>query len=298
MTMWGVLTIATGKAQYIEQAKSLARSCRLHNPALSIAIVTDSRDPTLGRFFNHVISRRPELGGPFRQKLSVEQYTPYERTLYIDSDCLVTGPLDHLRKLVDDRDFAIHGQPISSGFWYTDIAALIARLGVAGVPKFNSGLFCLRKGQPVDDLLARARDILDHHESFDLIRTHDNQCGDEPALSIAMAEAKIAAVPDDGTGQGGTIDWVDPRLEIDVPRGYCRYISPDHEIRPPVAHFLAHGWRRPEYRREVLKIRLAHDYHFPVWLTTVIGQVFDAAESARAVARHVKNKLIRKPASA
>ena len=43
----GLLTIAYGAPSYVRMAKGLARSLRFHNPAVSLAVVTDSGDREL-----------------------------------------------------------------------------------------------------------------------------------------------------------------------------------------------------------------------------------------------------------
>ena len=287
----GILTVAIGKDVYIEHAKNLARSFRFHNPDLPIAVITDSSDPRLFKLYDHLIPLETQWGGPFRQKLSVAEYSPFEETLFIDSDCLVTKDVSGLWSLLSGRDFAMPGEPIQSGHWYTDIAPLLARLGLTNLPKFNSGLFLFRRGDAVKTLMASARDILDHHREYGIEVTHNGHCGDEPALAIAMAMLGVDPVEDTGVGQWGSFDYVNPRLELDVLAGKCRYIYDHRVVEPTVAHFLAHGWRGKIYRRETIKLRLLLDYGFPRSLASIVGDQIGRFLAMRSALGQLKRKL-------
>ncbi|MFN4243200.1 MAG: hypothetical protein ACK4PI_08180 [Tepidisphaerales bacterium] len=77
----GMLAIAYGPPKYLEGAKALARSFRLHNPHLPTAVVTDSHDPELLRLFDHRVEMVRAWGKAMHQKLHVDRYTPFRQTL-------------------------------------------------------------------------------------------------------------------------------------------------------------------------------------------------------------------------
>jgi hypothetical protein len=90
----GVITLAYGHARFAEQARSLALSLKLHAPHLRRALVTDSTDPEVLSLFTEVIPLRRDWGAGVRQKFFLDRYSPYDETLFIDSDCLALGNLD------------------------------------------------------------------------------------------------------------------------------------------------------------------------------------------------------------
>lgn len=96
----GVLFITTS-AHFTGAAVAAARSVRRHNPDLEIGIFTDQdiSDPVVS-----FIGRIETEGG--RRKVDYISQTPYEHTLYLDSDVRVTGPLDDLFQLLDRFELA------------------------------------------------------------------------------------------------------------------------------------------------------------------------------------------------
>ena len=97
----GVLFIVTG-AHYTGAATAAARSVKRHNPDLPISIFTDQEiaDPV----FSFIGRIEPEGG---RRKVDYISQTPYEHTLYLDSDVRVTGALDDLFTILDHFDLAV-----------------------------------------------------------------------------------------------------------------------------------------------------------------------------------------------
>ena len=96
----GVLFITTS-AHFTGAAVAAARSVRRHNPDLEIGVFTDQdiSDPVFS-----FIGRIETEGG--RRKVDYISQTPYEHTLYLDSDVRVTGPLDDLFQLLDRFELA------------------------------------------------------------------------------------------------------------------------------------------------------------------------------------------------
>jgi hypothetical protein len=87
MPEFGVLTLATDN-DYLK-AIGLALSLRVTNPAVPLAIACNaSVAEKAGRFFDHVIPEQAGLRG-FVHKVYLDRYSPFERTLFLDSDVLV-----------------------------------------------------------------------------------------------------------------------------------------------------------------------------------------------------------------
>ena len=98
----GVIYISTGEKNYTEALISV-RSLKKFNPELSVTIYTDEReaDPV---FDNFVIIEQPQYSA--QDKALHICRTPYEETLYIDSDTYVTGGLSEYFEVLDYCDFA------------------------------------------------------------------------------------------------------------------------------------------------------------------------------------------------
>src|ERR1700749_1001205 len=108
----GILTIAQGKKQYIDLAKSLAISLNIHNPGLKKALVTDSDDPELKELYDMVIMADNSIGIGFLQKLYIRDYTPFDETLFIDVDCLCVKSIDFLWGPFNKCDVSVIGRKV------------------------------------------------------------------------------------------------------------------------------------------------------------------------------------------
>lgn len=140
----GVIYVASG-ADYADLACASARSLRVQEPALPIDLFTD--DPVLEGIFDRIHPlTRP---GP-RAKLTAMQETRFERSLFLDADTLVVGPLGDLFDVLDRFDCAAaHDMRRAS--------PLIREGGVAtpyAFPQFNSGVLLYRRSRAMLALLA------------------------------------------------------------------------------------------------------------------------------------------------
>ena len=130
----GVIYISTGDKSYNEALTS-ARSLKKFNPDLSVTMYTDERevDPL---FDNFVIIEQPQYC--VQDKALNIWKTPYEETLYLDSDTYVTGDLSEYFEVLEYCDFA--GTIESArGFWYH---------GKMDIPRalcdINGGVLCFK----------------------------------------------------------------------------------------------------------------------------------------------------------
>lgn len=251
----GVLTIATGQKRYIRLAVNMALSCRHNNPTLPLAIVTDRRREQIPNVFDVVVPVDPTHGAALRQKLFIDTYSPFQETLFIDSDCLVAGNLDEDFHRLGVHNIGIAGTLESHGHWYNDVASLCKQIGRDAIPRINSGLIFLRRSEDASHLLNTARDIIDRSAEFGIPNTH-GQTSDEPALSLAMALHHVPPVANKYEFMPTHISNGFEAMDMDVIRGTCWYRIAGKIYHPRVAHFVAWRWQLPIYRREAVKLRL------------------------------------------
>ena len=162
-TSRGVLTLAFGKPRFLEQVKSLGRSLQLHAPEIRTAIVTDSRDPELKELFTQVILYRPEFGSSVRQKLHLNFYTPFDETLFIDSDCLVLGNLERFWRAFAGQTFGVPGfEFIARGEAdpYLDVDFALDHFELSKLPKFNGGTYYFDNSDRAARFFSTARELL------------------------------------------------------------------------------------------------------------------------------------------
>jgi len=275
-----VITLATGKAIYIQMAVNLARSFKWwhKNSDIRFILATDQKDLLpLDLSDIEVIELQPgELGQGFSPKLHLDQLSPAERTLFIDADCLCVGSLESVFDRFAGHAVSVIGSTISQGEWFGNVAAVCKQFGVPALPKFNGGVYYLEKGELSDRIYAKARELEPAYDSIGLIRLR-GRANDEQLMAISMALHNQTAIPDDGSL------FTDPQacpggLSIDVLRGKSRLINPPPphphhqawypvtEANPLLVHFLGHHTTIYPYTREMLRLSLAATHkNLPIW---------------------------------
>ncbi|MEI6669940.1 MAG: hypothetical protein WCP29_17460 [Acidobacteriota bacterium] len=111
----GTITLAYGLPKYIEMAKTLARSLRLHSPGIRRAIATDRLDDkSLLELFDSVVPLRKEYGSNVRQKLHLDRYSPFTRTVFIDCDSIAVRDIQFIFELLRGTGFSLKFRAVDS----------------------------------------------------------------------------------------------------------------------------------------------------------------------------------------
>jgi hypothetical protein len=255
----GVITLAFGKRKYLDMATNLARSIKLNWPGTMTAIVTDSSDPRLAAVFDHVLRLKPEYGDGLKQKLSLQHYTPFRRTLYLDSDCLVVRPMPDVWETFQGRPLAVVGDNVESGEWFgADLSEVRRNLNIdQSIPKFNSGLVywetSCAAGAVFDDAISLASQyaIL----GFKSFRQGLPEA-DEPLLALAMGLHGLKAMDDSGSIMRTMLELEGP-LRVDSLQGISSFVKAGQWVSPAVVHFCGPHAIGPVYRREAFKLWMA-----------------------------------------
>jgi hypothetical protein len=252
----GILTIAIGK-RYRSMAKTLARSIWISNSKTKIAIVTDC--PTDFDSMKERVIPIPhcaEYGAGVQQKLYLERYSPFDQTMFIDSDCLVFGSLDPLWASCFDQDFAVFGHDISDArswgyFEQSDLKAL----GITGgVPQFNGGIYYFNRSKVSARIFEIARSFSGSYQQHQ-IANFRNGVADEPLFSIALAHCGLSA-RDNSLGQLATpVDFGFSPAEADVFTGTMVYKRNGETRQVIVAHFFGEWTGTYLYWIETFRLR-------------------------------------------
>lgn len=260
----GFLTMAFGSTRYYKMAVALGRSLVLHNPAIPRAIVTD--DTSYKGFrgvFDAVIPYKEEVGagGPLRHKLMLDVYSPFKRTIFIDSDCLCIRKLSSVFDSFLNTPCGVIGENKTHGIhaWWgekANIPELMRMEGIDFVPVFNMGFFYLEKGDAASRICEQARSIMDRYPDYPFTKRGADYL-DEPCLALAMAKHNIRAHLNDFTVMKVPIGLKGPMV-LDVIGGFSRLDLGDKVISPSIIHLPNIWTKEPVYRRECLKLKLWH----------------------------------------
>jgi hypothetical protein len=129
--------IATGRF-FIDEAIDSYRSLRKFMPSLPVCIFTDDTEYA-GKFFETVI----KIEKPFRnflEKIPPLEASPYERTLFVDTDTIFAGDMSDVFDLLDRFDIAAAPDP----FW------VVAPTCPPCFQHLNTGLIVYRKNDQVN----------------------------------------------------------------------------------------------------------------------------------------------------
>jgi len=142
----GVLYFAKGET-FLEEAELSARRVRELMPECPISIVAD-REPDADCFDDVVIDSSEFLK---RDKPRAMRRTPYERTIYLDTDTYLQEPVDDLFDLLDEFDMALRRN--KSEIHARDVNDTDPNAGVPeAFPEFNTGVVPYRKTSAVQEL--------------------------------------------------------------------------------------------------------------------------------------------------
>ena len=257
----GFLTIAYGSSRYVRMAKGLARSMRFHNPAVSLAVVTDSGDRELRALFDFVIPLDESYGTGVSQKLHVDRYTPYDETLFVDSDCLAFADPESLwpgyRGAFGVKGWSYLGAN-DTHYGVDDMAKLLAQCGIGRLGAFNSGLFYFDRSPAARKVFETAREISRRPRELGLKSFKNSPCADEPVFALALELNGIALLPWDG-GRAmctATADDLQGLESINVFTGRCRLIRYGTVTEPVILHFHFQAQEAFPYLRELARLRL------------------------------------------
>lgn len=144
----GIIYFADGPKKYFDEAYYSAKSLRKHMPDVPIALITTS-DDQIKRPFCEKIKIADTNDHPFRKKIKAILSSPYDSTIFIDTDTEIKNSFwelfDFLRQYDIcianriDADYPANETPIFKG--YVD------------QNNFNTGFICYRKNQKVLNFL-------------------------------------------------------------------------------------------------------------------------------------------------
>lgn len=256
----GILIIAQGKERYIRMARQIAISLALSNPHILRALVTDSSDEELKKYYDIIIPIDSDSGVGYSQKLAMYKYSPFKKTMFIDVDCLVINNIDWIFQSFNNHPVSVMGKIITSGALLgTTVESLKEKVKIDYLPTFNGGVYYFEKGEKAEKVFADAIDIF--YNKYDELKLwkFNEQPGDEPAMSLAMAMNNMLPIDDAGMGMYTPVGQAGV-FKMDALKGYCEFYKHGEKVTPAIMHF---GGGYPEafhYKREVKKLSWVYHY--------------------------------------
>ena len=213
----GYVTLAVGNPRYLELAVDMRLSMREQDD-LPVALVADERLAAAAEErYPGVFDAVTVLPERFRAhrgiKYGVAIASPYERNIFIDSDCIVMGSLDRFWEALEGEEMALVGRMLEGddedrhhGF---STIYLRRRFGVDAYLKSNTGVFYFRKSAAVPIL----EECLELYVEEILPKLRGGFLGDELAFALVGGRRRLATFP-----EPGPIFWRDELARLDPER--------------------------------------------------------------------------------
>jgi hypothetical protein len=106
----GVIYSCTGES-YIAEALRSARSSLRHNELPHLLFASDPVEPVEGLS----VARFEPSGNPYVDKIANMRRSPFERTIYLDTDTFVVDEIAHVLRVLDHYDIAVAFAPAYRG---------------------------------------------------------------------------------------------------------------------------------------------------------------------------------------
>jgi hypothetical protein len=235
-TEFGILTLATPN-DYLK-AIGLALSLKVSNPGVPLAVACHPNlKSILAPHFDFVIDEQPDIRG-FAHKVYLDCYTPFDKTLFLDSDVLVFKPVESYVKAWGNVPYVACGKYVTGGtssFGF-DRDALLQRMGreqLVCIDGAGHAFFCKPQCEAV---FVRAREITSDYKAI----AGNARYADEDVLNIVMTEFNLAPAKSYPffsrflSAKKGT-------MEMDVSVGRCGFELADlgQHMEPCMMHFAA-----------------------------------------------------------
>lgn len=269
---YGILTMAYGADRYVDMGLTLGRSLVYCNPNIPRAIVTDRSERDLHGLFDYVIPLRPEYGSNVRQKVHIDLYNPFDLCLFIDCDSIVVSDLRAVFEKVETLDISAVGSKyftLSDESPYADFEVVFKKLGISKLPKFNGGVYFVRRGRHSEEVFALARSWLEDYKDNGFSDFRADGPADELLLGCAMEKLGLPLL-DDGGKIMRTPIGLEGKLHIDIMKKKAGFIKEGVWVEPAIVHFAGIWAEDTLYKVEAERLRIlvsmgGHPFFARLW---------------------------------
>lgn len=178
-TTEGIIYIATANnvirstKTFLQEAEESAQSVKEHSD-ISITLITD-QPAKAGEVFTNVIEiPNPDFG--WRDKIKCLKLSPYDKTLFLDTDTRVINSIESVFHLLDGCSLAVAHDPSHGEHHHPDVPK--------SFPEFNTGVLAYNNTNEIVDFL---NDWLDNFDN----ENKDWISGDQPAFRKTLYKSNI-----------------------------------------------------------------------------------------------------------
>ena len=262
----GLITIAYGPQKYIRMARALALSYRRHLPKRPFAVVTDqSSAKELGTCFDVVIPITLAYGSGVVQKLYADIYSPFDKTLFVDSDCIFYKSPERIWDLYAGKPFSMRGWRYLTGStdyekqhpyeFVQNTSDFLKANNISRLPLFNSGVFFFSRSETASRVFHKARAIYEKRATLGFVPFKNAPIADEPAFAVAMESCGVEMDPWDRNNGMETAINMENVFSINVLNEQSRFLKNGTECDPVLIHFNVGAQDGATYYREMCRLQ-------------------------------------------
>lgn len=268
-TRFGFLTLAK-KSDY-QKAIGLALSLKMASPGIPISIVCNETVAALaGDYFDAVIKERNDITG-FKHKIFLDQYSPYQKTLFLDADILVFKDVLPVIKLWNGCAYTARGRYCRSGIssFGLDVKTVLSKTGATRFVDISGAGHAYFEKPQCFQFFDLARNISNNYSEY----VSSGRFADEDAAGIAMTLLNLP--PQEIFGFLG-MPWHARKgtLEMDIRVQTCRYVDEVHgNVEPYLMHFPRKGFPFL-YARELSRLFKVNDVRIQgIWRRALLQKL-------------------------
>jgi hypothetical protein len=288
----GIITIAFG-VKHIDLASNLAKSLIINNSNILRAVVTDNvGKQRLKDYYDIIIPLQTSVNSNLFHKLLLNEYSPFDETLFIDADCLVYKDLNPVFELLSKQSFANVGKEISNGEWYMDVKSVIKSLSLDSIPQINGGIYYFKSDELANKVFAKAIEISNSYTDTGLKPFGDGGINEEPVYSIAMAKNGLSLIDDPDKIIMYTPLGISGEFNIDFIRKRCSFVKHGSKVNPSIIHFCGDLSTKFHYKREIKKMDMLIDKKSKWIINLYIAIRYNIPYTAFVCCKRIIKKLL------
>jgi hypothetical protein len=239
---------------YGRQAVNLARSIRLRDPNLPLAIATNLNPRLFRGIYDHIVPWRFDRWTGLLSKLDALEMSPFDATLFLDADVVAYESLEFLFEHFSGRCFGVVGESMTPNRWFKRMRLIRALIPNAGLLSFAGAAYYFEKGAAAEALFRRAKEW---HARYDELEIRPYRIGrnEEPLFALAMFEAGMQApVIRTSNGEITLLNPVAGAFDSNVIEGRCVRMRNGAPVNQMIMHF-GGGWQSSyEYLQEEMRL--------------------------------------------
>lgn len=268
----GIITIGQGAQKYIDMSIQLAMSIKIHSPGLSLTLVTDSKDTSLRKYFDHIVPINSDYGVGLKQKIHIYEYSPYDETIFVDADCFIVRPFEFLFDEFKNETVSAIGHKMTKGSWAGfEASEMMGKLQLKYIISLNGGVYYFKKSELGGKIFDKAAELLLQYDDLG-IGTLRGQYNEEPLMSLAMSSFNQNPIDDKGKGMRTPIG-ITGQLKLDVLTGVCGFYKHGVWVEPAIMHFGGDCTKTYFYKRELRKIQINSLNVLPKKVTSLVVNI-------------------------